>query len=237
METQTRENGQAIDEEQLENVIRYQLSNHLGSASLELDEQAAVITYEEFHPYGITAIRSGKNEQEVQRKRYRYTGMERDEATGLNYHGARYYAGWLGRWVSCDPEVLNSKIAIYNYALDAPIRKIDPDGRSEVDVMSKIFEWMRRNPKAAGGVRMMVTLFVIYAKRDSPLEKPKRLPADITKQSEKIKKKKQRRENPLSKGTGDDPPTGPKKPRDPPPAPSEQSRRARNANIERHRRM
>jgi hypothetical protein len=35
--------------------VRYQLDNHLGSAALEADGQAQVITYEEYHPYGSTA--------------------------------------------------------------------------------------------------------------------------------------------------------------------------------------
>ena len=33
-------------------LIRYQFGNHLGSASLELDDQAKVISYEEYSPYG-----------------------------------------------------------------------------------------------------------------------------------------------------------------------------------------
>jgi hypothetical protein len=33
-------------------MIRYQLGNHLGSASLELDDQAQIISYEEYAPYG-----------------------------------------------------------------------------------------------------------------------------------------------------------------------------------------
>jgi len=39
------------------NISRYQFSNHLGTANLELDDNADVITYEEFHPYGT--IRTG----------------------------------------------------------------------------------------------------------------------------------------------------------------------------------
>ena len=39
--------------------IRYQFSNHLGSACLELDEQAAVLTYEEYFPYGATSFIAG----------------------------------------------------------------------------------------------------------------------------------------------------------------------------------
>ena len=57
---------------------------------------------EEYHPFGTTAWWAGDSET-VSRKRYRYTGKERDEETGLYYHGARYYAPWLGRWTAADP--------------------------------------------------------------------------------------------------------------------------------------
>ncbi len=36
-------------------------------------------------------------------KRYRFTGMERDEETGLQYHSQRYDCPWLGRWDRPDP--------------------------------------------------------------------------------------------------------------------------------------
>ena len=84
-------------------VIRFQLGNHLGSAVLEVDQAGLVISYEEYHPYGTTAYHSGTGAAEVSLKRYRYTGKERDEETGLYYHGARYYAPWLGRWTAADP--------------------------------------------------------------------------------------------------------------------------------------
>jgi RHS repeat-associated protein len=82
---------------------RFQLDNHLGSALIELDHAGAVISYEEYHPYGSTAFSAAKAGVEVSAKRYRYTGKERDEETGLYYHGARYYAPWLGRWTAADP--------------------------------------------------------------------------------------------------------------------------------------
>ena len=78
--------------------------NHLGSAVLELDDQAQIITYEEYFPYGGTSYQAVRSQTETP-KRYRYTGKERDEETDLSYHGARYYAPWLGRWTSCDPWV------------------------------------------------------------------------------------------------------------------------------------
>src|SRR5262249_43331277 len=76
-------------------LFRYQYSNHLGSACVELDDQAAIISYEEYHPYGTSAYQATRSSAEAPPKRYRYTGMERDEESGLNYHGARYYANGL----------------------------------------------------------------------------------------------------------------------------------------------
>jgi hypothetical protein len=71
-------------------LIRYQFGNHLGSASLELDEQAQIISYEEYAPYGSSTYQAVRSQTETP-KRYRYTGKERDEESGLYYHGARYY--------------------------------------------------------------------------------------------------------------------------------------------------
>ncbi len=84
-------------------ILRYQFDNLLGSALLELDEKAAIISYEEYYPYGSTSYQAVSSAVQVSPKRYRYTGKERDEETGLNYHGARYYAPWLGRWTAVDP--------------------------------------------------------------------------------------------------------------------------------------
>jgi RHS repeat-associated protein len=88
-------------------LTRYQFGNHLGSAALELDDQAQVISYEEYSPYGSPTYQAVRSQTETP-KRYRYTGMERDEESGFDYHGARYYATWLGRWVSADPLVATS---------------------------------------------------------------------------------------------------------------------------------
>jgi RHS repeat-associated protein len=109
--------------------IRYQYDNHLGSACLELSSTAAIISYEEYHPFGTTSYRSGVSEAEVSLKRYKYVGKERDEETGLYYHGARYYAAWLCRFVSVDPlQHSYPYLTPYNYAGNKPITHIDIDG-------------------------------------------------------------------------------------------------------------
>ena len=66
-------------------------------------------------------------------KRYRYTGKERDEENGFNYHGARYYAPWLGRWTSCDPLGTEAGVNVYSYVSARPVVKIDSHGTDEKD--------------------------------------------------------------------------------------------------------
>jgi RHS repeat-associated protein len=108
--------------------VRYQYSNHLGSASLELDASGQIISYEEFYPFGGTSYQAGRNAAETSLKRYRFTAKERDEETGFADHGARYYAPWLGRWVSADPVGLEGGWNLYGYAMASPAMLVDDAG-------------------------------------------------------------------------------------------------------------
>jgi RHS repeat-associated protein len=109
---------------------RYQLTNHLSSALLELDATATILTFEEYYPYGCSSFQAVQNQNQTP-KRYRYTGKERDEENGLYYHGARYYAPWLGRWVSCDPAGFVDGPNLYFYVGNNPTHFIDQDGMQE----------------------------------------------------------------------------------------------------------
>ncbi|MCC6527424.1 MAG: RHS repeat-associated core domain-containing protein [Polyangiaceae bacterium] len=84
--------------------------------------------FEEYHPFGTTSYHAWDSSAEVSAKRYRYTGKERDEETGLAYHGARYYCPWLGRWTSADPAGLVDGPNLYGYCRGDPIRGSDPSG-------------------------------------------------------------------------------------------------------------
>ena len=107
---------------------RYQLANHLASTSLELGADGALISYEEYSPYGGSTFQEGRNAAEISLKRYRYTGKERDEENGFTYHGARYYAPWLGRWTACDPIGVGDGTNVYQYVSANPIRLVDDLG-------------------------------------------------------------------------------------------------------------
>lgn len=114
-------------------LIRYQYGNHQGSSCLELDDAAKVITYEEYHPYGTTAYQATDASRQVPSKRYRYTGRERDDETGLNYHAARYYLPWLGRWMSADPMGLGDGVNVYAYSQNNPTGRTDVNGMQSAD--------------------------------------------------------------------------------------------------------
>jgi RHS repeat-associated protein len=108
---------------------RYIYSNHLSTATLELDNNASIISYEEYHPYGTTAFQEMNAAINATAKRYRYVGKERDDESGFYYMGARYYAPWLGRWCALDPlESKYSPESPYNYCHNNPIALNDPSG-------------------------------------------------------------------------------------------------------------
>ncbi|MEO8677787.1 MAG: SpvB/TcaC N-terminal domain-containing protein [Vicinamibacterales bacterium] len=162
VETATDEDGIEIAAP----VQRYQLSNHLGSASVELAEDASLISHEEFHPYGTTALQSLRP-GETSVKRYRFSGHERDEETGCQYVSARYYVPWLARWLSCDPSGIADGPHLYLFVGNRPVTSVDGTGRNEDDIPDlptrrdvdqakaarKVQEEITRLETAAQGVR------------------------------------------------------------------------------------
>ena len=145
IETTTVSEGEAL--ETSDSLIRYQLSSHLQSAALELGERGELISYEEYYPFGSTSYQAVTGEVEVNPKRYRYMGMERDEESGFSYHGARYYAPWLGRWISCDP--LHQYRNLYIGMGNSPTNRMDLDGNYDFDwaADAAMYHSFRDNPE------------------------------------------------------------------------------------------
>lgn len=102
--------------------VQYQLADQIGSSAAVVNDTGALINGEEFTPYGETSFGS------FAKKRYRFTGMERDEESSLSYHGARYYAPWLVRWSSTDPIGAQGGLNQYGYAHQNPILSSDTSG-------------------------------------------------------------------------------------------------------------
>ncbi len=131
MDNQSRVAMQRIgpaNQEEAAPEVQYHLGDHLGSSSLALGgidaRGAAFVNREEFSPYGEPSFGG------FGRKRYRFSGKERDGESGLSYFGARYLAPWMARWVSCDPAGTVDGANIYTYVHQSPIVHIDALGHS-----------------------------------------------------------------------------------------------------------
>ncbi|WP_116886746.1 RHS repeat-associated core domain-containing protein [Pseudomonas syringae] len=107
--------------------VRYSLGDHLGSSTLELDQQGGLISQESYYPFGGTAWWAARSAVDARYKTVRYSGKERD-ASGLYYYGFRYYAPWLQRWINPDPAGAVDGLNLYTMVRNNPAACVDPSG-------------------------------------------------------------------------------------------------------------
>ncbi|KAB2525605.1 RHS repeat protein [Pseudomonas sp. GXM4] len=107
---------------------RYNLNDHLGSCTMELDTTGQLISQEQYHPFGTTAWFAGRSEIEASYKTLRYSGKERD-ATGLYYYGFRYYMASWQRWLNPDPAGVIDGLNLFSMVKNNPLTYFDIDGR------------------------------------------------------------------------------------------------------------
>lgn len=116
--------GPALPDDNSPAVLFY-LGDHLGSAALTVGADGSWTNREEYSPFGETVFGS------FAAKRYRFTGKQRDSESGFAYHGARYYAPWLGRWTSGDPLGAQAGLNAYCYVRNSPVNAVDSTGLQE----------------------------------------------------------------------------------------------------------
>ncbi len=92
------------------------------------DEDDVNIEYAaDYFPYG-KVLREFVNERA---EKYLTTLHQRDEETGLDYRGARYYDSDVARFLSLDPKTTEfASWSPSSYVLGNPITLVDPSGRS-----------------------------------------------------------------------------------------------------------
>jgi insecticidal toxin complex protein TccC len=123
---------------------RYTLADHLNSCTMELADDARIISREVFYPFGETAWFAGADAIEVDYKTIRYSGKERD-ATGLYYYGLRYYIPWLQRWLNPDPAGEVDGLNLYRMVRNNPLTFFDeqgedPESKTSLTTAPGIFE-------------------------------------------------------------------------------------------------
>ncbi len=123
-------------------------TNHLGTIAARMNVSGTLMETYRYLPYGE---RDAGNQTPHQ-----YTGKERDNESGLDYFGARYYASSHGRWMSVDPAIQNlfdpQSLNRFTYVRGNPAKLVDPDGRTFI-------EWEKGNVEIIIG-SIAVTFFI-----------------------------------------------------------------------------
>ncbi len=117
---------------------RFTFNDPLGSSLLEMDRAGSLLTFEEFYPYGESAIIATRIADQIRLKCYRYDGRERDTNTGAYCYGFRYYQPQVGRWLSADPAGPIDGLNLYAYVSGNPVGWHDPTGLNGSDKKKRV---------------------------------------------------------------------------------------------------
>jgi len=110
----------------------YYQSDHLGSASYVTDNSGAVTQTLNYLPYGedwVDLQNFNVMPASYNLGVYKFNGKEKDQESGYNYYGARYYDSEKISWISVDP--MSDKypnLSPYVYCANNPVILVDPNG-------------------------------------------------------------------------------------------------------------
>src|SRR5258708_19324572 len=115
-------------------IVSYYYSDHLNTASVVTDASGTILDESDYYPWGGELQFTNNLDNH-----YKFTGKERDDESGLDFFGARYYSNGLGRFITpdwaakaaavpyadfADPQSLN----LYTYVRNIPTTRFDADG-------------------------------------------------------------------------------------------------------------
>jgi len=121
-----------------EDVVEAVITDALGNIRVITDDQGNVLERHDYLPFGeeCTTGPCASNPGVGAGQPRKFTGKERDQETGLDYFGARYYSAPVGRFTTVDPSITIRENTLdpqrwnrYAYGRNNPLRFVDPDGR------------------------------------------------------------------------------------------------------------
>lgn len=139
--------------------VNWVVTDHLGTPRIIADRTGSTvgISRHDYLPFGEelpSELRNGiAGYTSADSVRQQFTGKERDDETGLDYFGARYFSSMQGRFTSTDPintviaEIDPQQINLYAYARNNPLKYVDSTGMkfdtaSLNDEQKKVWEQM-----------------------------------------------------------------------------------------------
>jgi RHS repeat-associated protein len=94
-------------------------------------ESSEIVQRNHYYPFGMD-MEGPWNGSSSPTTKYKYNNKEwnNDYGLGMYDYGARYYDPAVGRWTTPDPLADSyDDVSPYNYVLNGPINRTDPDGR------------------------------------------------------------------------------------------------------------
>jgi RHS repeat-associated protein len=126
------------------NGTRYTTADHLGSPRVITNSSGGVVSRHDYMPFGIEigvtvgGRTAGMGYGVIDNVRQKFTQKERDNETGLDYFGARYYSSVQGRFTGPDKPFVDQddfepqSWNLYVYTRNNPLRYIDEFGEEIV---------------------------------------------------------------------------------------------------------
>jgi RHS repeat-associated protein len=109
--------------------------DHLGTPRLITGNGGVELSRQTYHPFGVEIAATSTATTTTPPEKKQFTGHERD-AESLDYMHARFYAPYMGRFLSVDP-VIDTQPALksphmwnrYSYVMNNPLHYTDPTGK------------------------------------------------------------------------------------------------------------
>ncbi len=135
-------NGQLLVSAESSANIHWLVTDQLGTPRMIVDVSGSLsgLSRHDYLPFGEELFAGAGNRTTAlgytlnDDARQKFTQKERDNETGLDYFGERYYASTQGRFISVDPLGASAIVADpqsfnrYTYVLNNPLKYVDPDG-------------------------------------------------------------------------------------------------------------